>query len=84
MAAANASARGQRAAILAGPLNEFAGFMLVVDCLARGCVGERTYAITDLATFYGTAYTVGGVLRRMRCNACGGRVGLRGWRRGRF
>jgi len=31
MAAANASARGQRAAILASPLAELTGFVLVVD-----------------------------------------------------
>src|SRR4051812_15571687 len=34
MAAANASARGQRAAILASPLHELTGFQLTVDCLA--------------------------------------------------
>jgi hypothetical protein len=33
MAAANASARGQRAAILASPLSELTGFNLAVDCL---------------------------------------------------
>ena len=34
MAAANASARGQRAAIMASPLREMTGFCLAVDCLA--------------------------------------------------
>ena len=34
MAAANASARGQRAVILASPLHELTGFYLAVDCLA--------------------------------------------------
>jgi hypothetical protein len=48
MAAAYASARGQRVAILASPLSELTGFCLVVDCLTRGCSGERTFAITDL------------------------------------
>ena len=33
--AANASARGQRAAIFASPLSELSGFCLVVDCDAR-------------------------------------------------
>jgi hypothetical protein len=76
MAAANASARGQRAAILASPLSELSGFCLAVDCLTPGCTGERTFAITDLATFYGGQRTVGDVLRRMRCaGVCGGRVG---------
>jgi hypothetical protein len=76
MAAANASARGQRAAILASPLSELSGFCLVVDCLVRGCGGERTFAVADLAGFYGAGRTVGDVLRRMRCSGgCGGRVG---------
>jgi hypothetical protein len=76
MAAANASARGQRAAILASPLHELTGFYLAVDCLAPRCNGERTFAVAELATFYGQDSTVGQVLRRMRCSgACGGRVG---------
>ena len=76
MAAANASARGQRAAILASPLHELTGFCLAVDCLAVECRGERTFAIAELASFYGWDRTVGQVLRRMRCSrACGGRVG---------
>jgi len=44
MAAANASARGQRAAILASPLSELTGFNLAVDCLSPGCARERTFA----------------------------------------
>jgi hypothetical protein len=76
MAAANASARGQRAAILASPLHELTGFCLSVDCLAAGCGGERTYALASLASFYGGDVMVGDVLRRMRCSGgCGGRVG---------
>jgi hypothetical protein len=75
MAAANASARGQRAAILASPLHELTGFYLAVDCLAPRCNGERAFAVAELATFYGRDTTVGQVLRRMRCSgACGGRV----------
>jgi hypothetical protein len=76
MAAANASARGQRAAILASPLSELTGFNLMVDCLSPGCARERTFAVGDLATFYGGSRTVGDMLRRMRCSgACGGRAG---------
>jgi hypothetical protein len=56
MAAANASARGQRAAILASPLHELTGFYLAVDCLAPRCNGERTFAVAELATFYGRGY----------------------------
>jgi hypothetical protein len=76
MAAANASARGQRAAILASPLHELTGFYLVVDCLTSDCARERTFAVAELASFYGSQRTVGEVLRRMRCaGGCGGRVG---------
>ena len=76
MAAANALARGQRAPILASPLHELTGFYLAVDCLAPRCNGERTFAVAELASFYGRNSTVKQVLRRMRCSgACGGRVG---------
>jgi hypothetical protein len=69
-------ARGQRVAILASPLRELTGFLLAVDCLAPGCNGERTFAISELASFYGQDCTVGQVLRRIRCSGtCGGRVG---------
>ena len=75
MAAANASARGQRSAILASPLHELIGFCLAVDCLAPRCNGERSFAISELASFYGRDRTVSEVLRRMRCSGdCGGRV----------
>jgi hypothetical protein len=75
LAAANASARGQRIAILASPLHELTGFYLAVDCLAPCCKGERTFAIAELANFYGRQSTVGEVLRRTRCSGdCGGRV----------
>jgi hypothetical protein len=59
MAAANASARAQRVAILASPLHELTGFYLAVDCLTPGCNGERTFAIAELASFYGRDCTVG-------------------------
>ena len=57
MAAANASARGQRADILASLLHELTGFLLAVDCLAPGCNGERSFAVAELASFYGHDYT---------------------------
>ena len=52
MAAANASTRGQRAAILASPLHELTGFYLAVDCLAPECRGGRAFAVAKLASFY--------------------------------
>jgi len=48
MAAANASARGQRVAILASRLTEFSGYYVAVDCQPEGCGGERTFAVSDL------------------------------------
>ena len=76
MAAANASAaRGQRHAILACPLKELTGFYLTVDCGAPGCSGVRSFAIAELASFYGADRAVSDVLRRMRCSGgCGGRA----------
>jgi hypothetical protein len=71
MAAANASARGQRTAILSSPLRELTGFCLAVDCLTPGCRGERVYSITALAACYDGKATVGDVLRMMRCAGCG-------------
>ena len=53
MAAANASAREQRAAILASPLSEPSGFGLAVDCGSPECRRDRTFAIAELAAFYG-------------------------------
>jgi hypothetical protein len=49
MPAANASARGQRHAILASPLAELTGGVLVVDCRGARCGGERSYALTTWA-----------------------------------
>jgi hypothetical protein len=67
--AANASARGQRAAIMASPLHQLTGFYLIVDCRSASCGGERAFAISDLA----------GVLRLMRCSrGCDGPV-LAAW-----
>src|SRR3954469_189188 len=66
MAAANASARGQRAAILASPLHQLTGFYLAADCRSTGCGGERAFAVAELAAFYKDR-TVGEVLRLMRC-----------------
>ena len=70
MAAAKASARAQRVAILASPLPELTGF-----CLNPECRRDRMFAVTELAEFYGRRRTVSEVLRRMRCSdGCGGRV----------
>jgi hypothetical protein len=79
MAAANASPRGQRAAILASPLTELTGFCLAVDCRSACSGGERTFAVSDLVSIY-KGQTVGEVLQRMRCSGgCGGREAGRGW-----
>ena len=46
LAAANASPRAQRSAILASPLHELTGFCLEVDCLAEGCRQDRMFAVS--------------------------------------
>jgi hypothetical protein len=79
MAAANASPRAQRSAVLASPLHELTGFCPEVDCLAEGCRRDRMFAVSELASFYGRNRTVAEVLRRMRCSggwwrACSGGV----------
>ena len=75
MAAANASRRGQRIAILASPLSELVGFNLTVDCRSTDCGGERAYPVAGLVAMFGASVTVGNVLSRMRCAAgCGGNV----------
>lgn len=72
--AANACARGQRHAILASPLRELTGFVLIVDCGAAQCRGEWSYLLTALAACYAPGVIVGKVLRQMRCaRGCGGR-----------
>ncbi|MEJ0017631.1 MAG: hypothetical protein WDN25_13895 [Acetobacteraceae bacterium] len=74
MAAANASARGQRSALLASPLRELSGLFLAVDCREPGCRGERRFAIVELAAFY-QDLTLAQTLLRMRCaDGCGGPV----------
>jgi hypothetical protein len=62
----SADTRGQRAAILASPLQELTGFLLAVDCLAPGCAGERRFAVAELASFYGAASTVTGPVLNAR------------------
>ena len=79
MAAANASARGQRLAILASPLRELTGFALAVDCGDPGCGGERAYAVTALAACYGGDVAVRHVLRQMRCARGCGRAVAAAW-----
>jgi hypothetical protein len=51
MAAANASARGQRDAILLSPLHELTGFYLAVD---PGCAAEPRYAVAGWADINGS------------------------------
>ena len=74
--AANASARGQRAAILASPLHELTGFYLAVDCLTSDCARERTFAVAELANFYGSQ-------AHCRRGAAAHEVRWRLWRPGR-
>ena len=43
------SARGQRVAILTGPLHELTGLYLAVNRRTPGCHGERRFAVAELA-----------------------------------
>jgi hypothetical protein len=57
-------------------IHELTGFLLTGDCLAPGCKGERSFAVAELASFYGQDCTVGQVPPPhavLRCS--GGRVG---------
>src|SRR5689334_12648155 len=80
MAAANASARGQRVAILGSQLHELTGFLIAVDCGTQNCRGERAYAMAELAGMFGREVMVSDVLHRMRCAECGAAVVARGFR----
>jgi hypothetical protein len=68
VAAANASARCQRVAILARPLHELTGFYLAGDYPTSGRNGERSFAVAELASFYGQR---GGYLNRVQMVASG-------------
>ena len=67
MAAANASARGQRVAILASRLTEFSGYYVAVDCQSGGMRRRADVRRVGPGEFY-RGQTVGHVLQRMRCN----------------
>jgi hypothetical protein len=74
MAAADASVRGQRDTVLASPLRDLTGFVLIIDCCGPCCGGERSYALTALAAHYRPDMTVDEALLQMRCaRGCGGR-----------
>ena len=72
--AANASVRAQRRAVLESPLRDFEGWLVAVDCGGPGCRRDRVYSLADLAGLYGGTVTVGEVVRRLRCQECGGRA----------
>jgi hypothetical protein len=61
MAAANASPRGQRYAILSSPLADLTGFLLTVVCRGSNCGGERCDALSALAACNAPTMTVGEV-----------------------
>ena len=72
--AANASIRAQRRAVLESPLRDFEAWLVAVDCGAPGCRRDRVYALAELVGLYGGAVTIGAMLRRLRCQECGGKV----------
>jgi hypothetical protein len=64
--ASGTSARDWWAAILVSPLSELTGFNFAVDCLAADRGGERTFAVADLASFYGRNRAVGSPVAAVR------------------
>ncbi len=69
--AANASTRAQRSAVLASSASEFVGWRLAIDCGDSTCGGERAYAISSMIGLHGREVTIGAMLARLRCRACG-------------
>jgi hypothetical protein len=74
MASANASPRALRAAALESPLAHFEGHQLEMDCDSPACRRARRYAMSELAGFYGRDLLLASVLRRLRCQECGGKA----------
>lgn len=71
MAAANATPRGQRHAVLTSAAADFIGWRLAIDCGGQLCGGERTYAVAALLALHGQPPTMAGMVRRLRCHVCG-------------
>ena len=59
-----------RSEVLASPLAHFRGWRLEVDCAGSGCPSGRYHRVSKLMGHYPDA-TVGLVLQRLRCVACG-------------
>ena len=72
--AANASIRAQRRAVLESPLRDFEAWLVAVDCGGPDCRRDRVYTLAELVGLYGGAVTIGAMLRRFRCQECGGKV----------
>ena len=71
MAAANASPRAQRLAVLGSPVAEFVGWRLAIDCGTADFGGERAYAVAALVATHKGARTIGQLVQRLRCHRCG-------------
>lgn len=72
MAAANASAGGQRSAILGSQLHELDGCLIAIDCGVASCRGKgKAYLVSELAAVHGKQPIVSDALRRTRCAGCG-------------
>jgi hypothetical protein len=70
VAAANASPRGQRHAVLASPAADFIGWRLAIDCGGRACGGERAYAVAALMALHGQPPTMSRMVQRLKCHIC--------------
>lgn len=69
--AANTSARKLQLEALSAQAADYGHCFLTVDCGAEPCERGRTYPVNGLAGVY-PGLTLGEILRRMRCHACGG------------
>lgn len=65
----NRSHRTERPLVLARPLSNYAGHLLVVDCGSRICGGERVIGVTSLVPRWGTL-TMAQVVERLFCPSC--------------
>ena len=59
-----------RSNVLAAPLDFYRGWMLEVECEGSSCPVGRSYRVDALVRHYPGA-TVGAVLLRLKCVACG-------------
>jgi hypothetical protein len=71
---ANASPRVVRYVVLGSAPAEFSSHQIEMDCGNSACRKERCYLISDLAGVHGKGMTVSRLIKRLRCQECGGKA----------